>query len=90
MHHERAVGELDALAHRREADAAHLEVLAGPRGVEPDPVVGDLDAELPAHRIDPDGHGVGLGVLGGVRERLLHHAVGERSRPWRPPVRSAR
>jgi len=49
VHHERAVGELHPLAHRREADPAHLEVLARLGRIEPLAVVRDLQSELTAH-----------------------------------------
>ncbi len=59
-------------------DASGLEELAGLPGVEPDAVVGHLDAELAASGIDGHVDRARAGVLGGVRQRLLDDAVRKR------------
>ena len=59
-------------------DAALPQELPGLRRVEPAAVVLDLDPELRVVGLHADRDRGGLGVLAGVRERLLHHAVGER------------
>ena len=79
MHHEGAVGELDPFAHRGEPDPPRLQELASFPGVEPDPVVHDLDPELAAPGVD--------GHVDGGRPRASRSS---RAPPGRSGTRASR